>query len=542
MTEEYDKTVEEGSGDEGVSPAVQTWEELTVQDFMAPAPKAGREPFMVTRFPVDIEDYRKLCQRAEKSDAKPEARAFADEPGDEDVEPASIDGTAVGAPEEAFFPEAAAVSALAPPMAHSFEGIRATGWQPPDCCLGVDADEVLLGANVELAGYRKNGVQRFRWPNMTTLFRNVLPANVGLFDPRIVYDHYAKRWCAVAAARGSNPNRSYLMIGVSRTADAGGAWFVYRLDATRDGNNPTGNWADYPMLGFDHQCFYIVSNMFQFGGGFRYGKLRILYKPQLYNGQPVTWYDFWNLKNPDGSQAFTVQPCGHFQGPGGDPPAYMVNALWPKGSSLTLWTIIDPAGYWKGRRPRLAKQRVACRAYDLPPDAQQKGTGVRLETNDTRLLNAMFQYVGGTRRLWTCHTSKITWRGDSEARSCVQWYEIDVPTAKVVQQNKYGAKGYYYFFPAIHTDIFRNAYLVFSRSSSGTYGALRRTGRRVGDPANDLQNSALVKAGEGVYTGGRWGDYFGICRDGGEAARVWGYGEYASAGGRWGTWVCSMRF
>ena len=34
------------------------------------------------------------------------------------------------------------------------------------------------------------------------------------------------------------------------------------------------------------------------------------------------------------------------------------------------------------------------------------------------------------------------------------------------------------------------------------------------------------------------GDYFGICRDGGNNRHVWGYGEYSEKeGSKWGTWV-----
>ena len=68
------------------------------------------------------------------------------------------------------------------------------------------------------------------------------------------------------------------------------------------------------------------------------------------------------------------------------------------------------------------------------------------------------------------------------------------------------------------------------------------SGRRVTDAPNTLQGSALVKAGESAYTGGRWGDYFGHARDGGDAAQVWLYGEFADARDSWGTWVCSTRF
>lgn len=544
MAAEPDMDVQYGGSTEAVVPGEQSLAELTIESYMAQPAAAGREPFMVTRFPVTMEEYRRMSLVAETFDpTQTSLEMRADVPPDEDVEPTLFREGDEVLPEESLFLGATGPASLAPTIANSFEGIRATGWQPPDNCIGVgNTDDVLVGVNIDLAGYRKNGNQRFRWPNMSTLFQSVLPSGVGLFDPRILFDHYAQRWCVVSAARGSNPNSSYLMVGVSKTADSAGSWWVYRLDATKDGSTSTSNWGDYPMVGFDGQCFYIACNMFAFNGGFQYCKLRILYKNQLYNGQPITWYDFWNLKNPNGQVAFTVQPCRHYQGTGGNPPAYMVNAIWPGGSTLTLWTINNPVGHWTGGAPSLSKADVSCRAYDLPPDAKQKDSTTHIETNDSRLLDACFQFGGGVKRLWTCQTSKISWPGDSEARSCVQWYEIDVPTNKVVQQNAYGAQGYYYYFPAIQTDLQRNAYLVFGRSSDSTYASFRQTGRKVTDAANDMQNSALVKAGESAYIAGRWGDYFGICRDGADPNRIWGYGEYAAAGGRWGTWVYSAAF
>ncbi|MEL6865578.1 MAG: hypothetical protein AAFP19_14220 [Bacteroidota bacterium] len=437
--------------------------------------------------------------------------------------------------------------ALAPPTGHSFRGIPATGWEPPDCTLAVGPNDVVLGVNVEMAGYRKNGSQRFRWPNFMALFRKVTPTNASLFDPQLAYDHYAKRWIAVIAARRNSPQGSWCMLGVSQTSDPAGKWWIWALNASKDGSTSTNNWMDYPQLGFDAQAIYIGMNQFRFGGGFQYSKLRILYKKEVYAGgvgpsHTIKWYDFWNLKNPDGSKAFTVLPCRHYRGSRGNPPAYLINALWPRGKKLTMWTLKNPVGYWRGGSPSLSKASISCRAYDLPPDAIQRGSSTRIQTNDSRLLNAIFQYVGGTQRIWCTHTDRGTWRGDSEARSVIQWYEIDVPTKKVKQQNSYGAKGMYYFFPAIHTDINRNAYLVFSRCSKSQYVSVRQTGRRVIAPLNDLENSRLVKRGESAYSGGRWGDYFGICRDGGDNRRVWGYGEYAAQRGRWGTWVFSARY
>jgi hypothetical protein len=543
QTEQYYSS----AGSEPVPGAARSpLEEVATEELMALPPSPVRPRWMRTRFPVDPEEFQRLQEEAQQpgpTGAEAEAAAVDPTTEDEDVEAAEAlavldppEGQAVVAP-----------GAAAPTLTRSFEGIGQTAWRPPDPTMAVGPNHVLVAVNTDLAGYSKGGTLLFRWANMTTLFGPVLPSGASLFDPRLAYDHYAQRWIVVVDARRPTPAGSWIMVAVSQGPDPAGAYWVWALDATLDGSSPTSNWADYSMLGFDTQAIYISSNMFAFNGGFQYAKLRILRKAELYAGgvgpnHAIRWHDFWNLRNPDNSMAFTVQPAAHFRGLGGNPPAYLVNAIWPSSNTLTLWTLSNPIALWVGGTASLSRVAVACRSYELPPQARQPGTNVRLATNDTRLLNAVYQNAGGGQRLWTCQTSAHTWSGDSEARCVVQWYEIDVPSQAVVQQNRYGAIGRYYFFPDIQTDLARNAYVVFSRSSDSEFGQLRQTGRRVGDAANDLQGSVLVKAGEGIYTGGRWGDYFGIGRDGGDSSTVWMYGQYADTGDAWATRVCAARF
>jgi hypothetical protein len=339
------------------------------------------------------------------------------------------------------------------------------------------------------------------------------------------------------------------MVGASEGGDPAGGWWAWALDAALDGTTMSANWADYPAVGFDTQCIYISTNQFRFNGAFQYSKLRVLNKAELYAGgtasdRTIRWYDLWDLQDPDGVAAFTIQPAVHFRGMGGDPPAYFVDSLWGAGSSLTLWTLQDPLAFWRGGASTLISTAIPCFPYDLPPDAIQEPGGLnRLETNDNRLLNAIYQYApGGGRRLWTCHHTRYTWPGDSEARSAIQWYEVDISSGAIRQQNRFGAPSRYYFYPAIQTDRGGNAYLVFGRSSADEYAQLRQTGRRSGDDLGDLQSSVSIKDGESAYTQPRWGDYFGIARDGGEPTAIWMFGQYADVGSNWATWIASSSF
>lgn len=518
--------------------------DLTVEELLATAPSPSRSRLFAHRFPVPPDEYEQLELAARSLDAGALALdAAVDAQRDVEITAAISEEN----PAEDGAAMLGAEAALAPSAVGGFEGIGQTAFRPPDCTLAVGPHHVMVAVNVDLVIYDKSGNTTGRWANFS-LFNPVTPPGAQLFDPKVAYDHYSDRWIVVIAARRANPQGSWLMIAVSQTGDPNGGYWIWGTDAAVNGATPTNTWADYPMLGFDTQGIYISTNQFVFGGGFGTAKLRIFNKAELYSGgvgggHAIRWWDFWNLRNPDNSPAFSIQPACHFQGIGGAPRVYLVNSLFPSGSSLTLWTLSNALGLWTGGAPVLTRDAVACRGYSLPPGAiQRDGGATRLATNDIRLLNAVYQAAGGVSRLWTAHTSAFSWPGDSEARSVVQWYEIDIPTKSVVQQGAFGAPGLHYFFPVIQTDIERNAHLTFSRSGADEYGQLRHTGRRVGAPLNSLEGSALVRAGESAYSGGRWGDYFGVGRDPSDRRTVWTYGEYAAAGNTWRTWVHAGRY
>ena len=531
-----------GAASEPLAGSVRSMSDLTPEELMVLPPSPIRDPEFINRFPVSIEEYESL-----KLEAREHAQGALAAEAEAEVQTDEEAPTLVGNPPEDG-PDGALDAELAPASLASFDAIPQTAFRPPDCTLSVGPSHVMAAVNVDLVGYTKSGTQSFRWANFTAMFSPVLQQGVQLFDPKLAYDHYSDRWIVCIAGRRAAPQGSWILMGVSQTADPAGPYWIWATDATTDGPNASSNWSDYPMLGFDTRGIYVSTNQFGFGGGFSYAKVRIFNKAEMYAGgvgatHNIRWWDFWNLQNPNGSKAFTVQPACHFQGLGGNPSGFLVNSLFPSGNSLTLWTLANPLGLWTGGAPTLTSASVSCRAYELPPAAVQKDGGtVRIATNDTRLLNAVFQSVSGTQRVWTCHTSKHSWAGDTEARSVVQWYEIDVPSRAMTQQGAFGASGRHYFFPVVQTDIARNAYVTFGRSGPDEYGQLRHTGRRVADPAGQLQGSALVVAGQASYNGGRWGDYFGIGRDPTDRRTIWSLGQYAGSGNSWRTRVASGRF
>ena len=443
--------------------------------------------------------------------------------------------TAEAAPRAVSGPQAPGLApARAPVHAANFDGIAATGWLPPDCTLAAGPEHVLLAVNSSVAVHAKAGGAPLLSKTLTAWFANVAQG-MTIFDPKALYDQHAGRWVLLAVAFTENPNRSVFLLSCSSSADPLGAWRNYSLDAMLDGATATNNWADFPGLGIDNQAIYLTANMFAFGGGFKYAKVRVVPKAGPYAGAAAPFFDLVRLKDADGQLAFTVTPCHTYGAP---QVQYLVNSAFPSGNRLTLWHITHPT-----TAPVLTRSTVNVSAYSLPPNANQKGGGTPLNTGDIRVLHAVFR--GDS--VWTALTTAHDWGGATN-RASVHWFQIRAASASLVQEGVYGSASKHYCYPAPCPDNNGNMMMVVSRSGSAEYAQVRYTGRLSTDPLGALQTSQLLRAGSANYKaldgGGRnrWGDYAGVASDPSNNRVVWFYSMHAVAGNQWATRVGSALF
>ena len=370
---------------------------------------------------------------------------------------------------------------------------------------------------------------------LTAWFANVIQ-NATIFDPKAVYDQHASRWVLLAVAVAANPDRSWFLLSISTTADPMDPWRNYAMDATKDGAVQTTNWVDYPALGVDAQALYLTGNMFRFGGGFQYAKVRIVPKSAPYSDGTLTFTDLVRLKNADNSMAFTVQPCHTFGAP---QVQYLVNSIFPTTATpenkLSLWSITNPLS----PSPSLVLRTIDVSPYALPPDSVQKGEPTPLDTGDVRVLNAVFR--GGS--VWCAFGTQHNW-GQSKNVAAIHWVQIEAASGALTQQGIYGAKSRYYSYPAVMPDNNGNLIMVFSRCGAAEFASVRFTRRNAADSLGTLRNSSNLKAGTAGYLGldgsgrNRWGDYAGIAADPVNPASVWFYSLFAVPGA-WATWIGS---
>ncbi len=411
----------------------------------------------------------------------------------------------------------------------TFEGFSATGWNPPDPIMAAGPSALIVSVNSSWRIYNKTGGQLFD-STLSSWFSNVLPSDqsgIRVFDPWVIYDRDGGRFILLALAKRDSDKFSRFLISVSDNNTATGNWCNWSLDAKVNGSTNTDNWADYTKVGNNNNAIILSANMFAFGGGFQYSKLRFLPKAALYNTNcpGVGWWDEWNLKNADNSTAFTIQPAHSYNSSNTD---YLVNTTSSgSGDKLTLWKATNNSN--SDPRPTLTRSATLnVGSYAVPPLAEQPGTSTRLNTGDARLLNAVWRGGG----LWTTHSTACSFSGDPTTRSCLRYYQINPDTGTVLQNLTWGASGSYYYYPAITADPSNNAWLVFNRSSSTEYASIRHTARRGTDPANSLQGSAQLRAGQGCYIHldsigrNRWGDYNGMAWDP-STGGAWIFSEFA---------------
>jgi hypothetical protein len=401
-----------------------------------------------------------------------------------------------------------------------FAGLEDTGWSPPDGSMAVGPEHLLVAVNSACSVFSKSGRQLL-FAELSDWFAPVI-SKTEIYNPKVIYDHQRGCWLLAACARSADRKRSWFLLAVSQTPDPQANWWVWALDASRDGSLKTGHWADGLGLAVDNSAVYLTANMFDAQARFTYAKIRILYKREVYSGSPLHGWDYWDLRNQNGSPAFGVQPALNF---GLTDTQYFLNAL-PEGKGLSLWGAQQQAHL----TPQLNRRQVTTLEYRLAPNARLAQSEQEIDTGDTRLCNAVFR--NGS--LWTAHTVSANW-GDSANVAAIQWFQLNPHTASVIQQGIYGTPHSYYFCPALMVDRHNRMMLVFNRTGEKEFPAIRFTGRRASDRPNTLQASALLK--QSPVPGGKvWSACSGASLDP-SGSDFWIIGQYTFENNEWATWI-----
>jgi hypothetical protein len=205
------------------------------------------------------------------------------------------------------------------------------------------------------------------------------------YDPKVMYDPEADRFFFVCLA-GINSN-SHIIVGFSQTNDPEGDWNLYAFVGD---NAADGTWFDYPTIALTHDEVFLSGNKLVYNGSFQTGFVRsVIYqirKADGYAGAPLT-SRIWDNVNYGGKpirNIFPVKGGGGLQGPA----QYFLSVrnMDLQNDSVFLLKISDTL-----RSPSITLSVAAMKSnlsYGFPPNGLQPDSGIKLQTNDGRVLGA----------------------------------------------------------------------------------------------------------------------------------------------------------
>jgi hypothetical protein len=264
----------------------------------------------------------------------------------------------------------------APHLAGSFLG-SAIGGSPNDNHLAVSKDGIVLGIqNRSVYAFRENGEQLFF--KSLRAFAGMASIDLKLFDPRVVYDAWEDRFIVLFLS-GSTYESSRLVLAFSQTPDPSAAWNVYTING-----NPLNDdtWSDFPTLAVSRHDVLITTNSFYNGSVNNSGKKQSLIwrisKAGGFGGTSLDIDVYDNLKF-NNTYLFNFTPSSnHFND--GQPLLFLSNDALQGGNRFYVAQLSDDK--------ISIRQITASVPYMVPPDARQRGGDRKLNTNDSRILDA----------------------------------------------------------------------------------------------------------------------------------------------------------
>lgn len=380
------------------------------------------------------------------------------------------------------------------------------------------------------------------------------------FDPRAIYDQYAGRFVVVTLERwdtvnGDPSNESRILLAVSKTSDPNDGFWFHAIDSKLSVAG-ADSWADFPGLAVDNQAIYITNNMFQFGAVSVYQGVRlwIVRKPSVILG-PDNNVSFI-LRNPYATAGVvtTTAPAHMFGTPPMGSGGHSLGTFLVAYSGLTDGTqeylqiveVTDPLQDDGG--PFFTVQQLDVGNIENPylamPNAPQPGSSFQIETNDRRVLNAVWR----DDNLYCTATIRGPSGGPDANQATARWWRLDTTSTTALAQAEAGnvggegiQAGTHTFCSQVMVDIEGNVAIGFAASAPFMYGGAYYATRMVGDAPGTMSAAAALAPGVDTYkrymsgANNRWGDYSGIALCPVAERVFWIYNQYAGPRGSAGT-------
>lgn len=385
--------------------------------------------------------------------------------------------------------------------------------EPPDTMVAAGPTSLLEIINSSASVWTKSGT-RTALVDMNKALP--MPTGFSFGAPWELFDASSGRF--FFSGVGSDPAfNSVVFLGVSRTNNPTGGFFIYKVAQTSTGELHFG-----PKLGVNVDKVVISWNEMCCGptGTFIGAETVVFEKATLLAGAATPMF----AVGPTLSESSPV-------------PAQSL-------SSTTTEYVTFNGGSFAGvlaitGRPALGNVVVTetdlpMPATSVPPKAMQPGGTIA--TGDNRFLSSTWQKG----LLWVSGNTGCTPPGSATVRACMRLVEVSTtglaPT--LMQAFDVGKSGIDAYYPAVTLDIGGDLFASFSVSNASVFPAAAAFEIAAGAAPGTITAAAVFQPGAQKYGGMTWGAYSAISVDP-VTSRIWAAAEYSAAGSLrdWGTAV-----
>jgi len=371
---------------------------------------------------------------------------------------------------------------------------------PPDPAITVGPNQVIATVNSTMVIYDKKGTVLST--NLIATFMGQPNANV--WDTHLYYDANSGHFFVVCVT-GDQRTTGFMLLAVSATNDATGAWYIYQLKEAKNA------WLDFPWQTVTSNALVLSFMDIAAQGSTQttFCATEVIGLPELISGnQSLKITRFDHVFSGPGFCNFAYPAINYDQGN----IAYLLTQSNGVGDSLEL-ARIDTSG-----TPTLDVFNMAVPHFGFPNTVPQKGTSQGIFPGGPGISGSALR--NGS--LWVAHTAVA-----SDGNSVARWYEID-PVSRTVKQvgDVAGLGGAWMPVIAVLPD--NEVDLVYTTSSSNDFASAGFAHRSSSDAPNTMPVTGVYQAGAGSYTGTRWGDFYEAWADP-DGQSAWGIAEYIAA-------------
>jgi hypothetical protein len=437
---------------------------------------------------------------------------------------------------------------------------------PPDTMGAVGIDKVFTNVNNNYRVHDKTTGAALSTVSIDTFWSS--SGATGVFDPRVQYDPYQNRWLLSAVANAQTANSSVL-VGISDTSDPQGAYTLFRLvvgcAAGAADCNAQGEWADFPMLGFNKNWIAIGWNQFTINtSAFIAGKMLVIDYPTARTGTASGTL----FSNASAATGFCMHPVTTFSAT--EATLYVPTHQQSAGALYRLHQITGttaapvftldatartrPGGGWTqpggDNLPQQCVPGVSIPTQTCPATPRGADASDSFIRSNAVFRNGLIYYpqaialpAGG---LTTASRFAVQWTALNPDGTFNTGGRVEDATAQVFNGGKH------YSYPSLSVNKNNDILLGFSEFESDDYIDAGYAFRLGTDAAGTMRDPVIYKEGEDYYqktfsgTRNRWGDYSHTVVDPVNDRDLWTIQEYAqprvgatgqgSNDSRWGTW------